>query len=265
MPIGNRWWRALLGAKPGHFPRAANLETANLSVKRRVPTEGRLAAALLLILVASACTQKTRPAPVDGGAYWPTHFGVQSRAPFARQVVSTTTPQILWATSVGPGIRDMPVVTDQVIVAASADRHIYTLSRADGSRFWKRKLKGQPFQPLVRADEIYAATDEVGFFYILHMTEGHEIRTMELPPIAATPTMVGDTIFVATDSGFLLAVTLDAEEPLWTAAFRRPPDAGPVVYDQWVAYVARDSLFVVNRANGQRRSAASARLPGSSP
>jgi outer membrane protein assembly factor BamB len=211
---------------------------------------------MALAVLVVGCAQKERPAPVDGGAYWPAYLGSQSRAPFAGQTVSTATPQILWTTSVGPGIRGVPVVTDQVIVAASADRHIYTLSRIDGSRFWKRKLKGQPFSPLLRADEIYVATDERGFFYVIHMTEGEELRRIELPPIATTPTLARDTLFVTTDNAILAAVTPASDEPLWTAAFRRPPYASPVVFDDWVVYVAHDSLFVVNRASGQRRSAA---------
>jgi outer membrane protein assembly factor BamB len=215
------------------------------------------AAAFLCWMAASSCSSnKEYPAPVDGGAFWPTYFGEPSRAPFAGQVISTQPPQVLWMTSVGPGIRGMPAVTDQVVIAASADRHLYAISRADGARFWKRKLNGQPYGPLLRADEIYAATAERGFYYVIHMTEGKALRTLELPPIAATPTIAGDTVFFTTSNALLIAMASGSDEPLWTAAFRLPPAGGAIVLESSVVYVARDSLIVVNRMNGQRRTAA---------
>ncbi|HSG81675.1 MAG TPA: PQQ-binding-like beta-propeller repeat protein, partial [Gemmatimonadota bacterium] len=152
----------------------------------------KVTAAVLLgcfALTAACRSQPSRPAPVDAGAYWSTSLGHPNRAPFAGQTVSTHTPEILWVSSVGSGIRGMLVVTDQVIVAASANRHIYTLSRSDGSRLWRHKLKGQPYAPLLRADEIYVATADHGLYYVLHMSEGTELRRIELPPIAATPSI----------------------------------------------------------------------------
>ncbi|NIR46141.1 MAG: PQQ-binding-like beta-propeller repeat protein [Gemmatimonadetes bacterium] len=236
-------------------PRAPNVETTPEGVNLPLlALLGRPAVALCCAVLA-ACTQPVRPAPVDGGAYWPTYLGDASRAPFVSEVVATDTPQVVWETSVGPGVRGLPVVAGQVIVAASADRYIYSVSRVDGSHFWRSKLQGQPFTPLLRADEIYAVTEEEGGLYVLHMAEGEELRELELPSIATPPAIAGDTTYIASQPGILFAFTSRSDEPVWTARFRRPPLAGPVVVDRHLLYVAHDSLILLDRFSGLRRAA----------
>ena len=255
MPIGTCWRRPRSGATRSSPARAANVETAQLGVKRRLLPAWTVAA-LLCWAAASSCTSsKEYPAPVDGSAHWPTYFGELSRAPFASQLISTQPPQVLWMTSVGPGIRGMPAVTNQVIIAASADRHLYAISRADGTRFWKRKLKGQPYGPLLRADEIYAATAERGFYYVFHMTEGTLLRTLELPPIAATPTIAGDTVFFTTSTALLVAMTSNSDEPLWTVAWQ---DVRPIGDEKAEVVIerARNRFMAIFRRVVKRTTAA---------
>ena len=257
MPDGTCARHSRPGAETRSAIRAPNVETASGGVNlTRRPSARTGILSLCTLAFATACSPAPRVAPVDGTAYWSTYLGTPTRAPFVDQVVSTDTPSVLWIGAVGPSIRGMPVATDQVIVAASADRRIYAVSRLDGSRLWRVKLKGQPLSPLLRADEIYAATDQHGALHVLHMSEGEELRELRLPPVERTPALAGDTIYIATQGGFLYAFNPRSDEPAWVSRFRRSASAGPVVVDEWLIYVAYDSLFVLSRSSGQRRAAA---------
>jgi outer membrane protein assembly factor BamB len=158
---------------------------------------------------------------------------------------------MVWSATVGSGIQGMPVVTDQVIVAASSDRFLQTMSRHDGSVFWRKKLDGPAVSPLLIGDEIYIATEAKGRLVRYNMEKGKRVWRQKLASVSAPIWYAGDTLFVATDDGFLhVYADSDDEEPLWYTRFPRPPSGGPVVLDQHVAYLGLDSLYVVNRASG---------------
>ncbi len=242
---------------PGPVARAPKLEGADEGVKRRRP----LAAAIAVVMaatVALSCVHRPRPAPVDAGAFWPTYFGNNTRAPFSNQLVGDEPPTVLWTASLGSGIRGMLVVTDEVIVAATADRNIQTLSRQDGSLFWRRRLDGPPVSPVLAGDVIYTATEDKGRLRSLSLIEGDDLWDRRFPSVRAPLALAGDTLYAATDLGSLVAFVADEEkeDPLWQVRFSRAPSAGPVVLDHWVVYIAYDSLFVVNRRDGERQAAA---------
>ncbi len=215
-------------------------------------------AAVLAATLALSCVHRPRPAPVDAGAFWPTYLGNNTRAPFANQAVGEQPPTVLWTASLGSGIRGMLVVTDEVIVAATADRNIQTLSRQDGSMFWRRRLDGPPVSPVLVGDVIYTATEDKGRLRSLSLIEGGDLWHRRFPSVRAPLALAGDTLYAATDLGSLVALLAGEEEkePLWQVRFKRAPSAGPLVLDGWVVYVAYDSLFVVNRRDGRRQAAA---------
>lgn len=245
------------GTVPAAIARAAKVEARRGSVNLRRGTHrllAQLGAAALALL--SGCTQAPRPAPADAGVYWPTYMGDISRAPFLHQQISSAPPNVLWSRSVGPALRGMPVVTDKVIVAASADRNVHTLSRLDGSTFWRKKLDGPPVSLLVIGDVIYAGTEGKGQLVTLDVIEGDNTWEYKLPSISKPISLVGDTLYAATDDGSLFAIKPGAKEPIWRAFFPRAASAGPLVLDGWVVYVAYDSIFLLDRTNAERHAAA---------
>lgn len=219
---------------------------------RRSTLPGLGALALL-----AACAQPPRPAPADVGAYWPTYLGNRERAPFARQQVSEQPPDIFWSAAVGPGLRGMPALTEEVIITASTDRNIRAVSRLDGSTFWRKRLDGPAVSPLVVGDVIYTATEDKGRLRALNVVDGDDVWKHDLPPVAAPISLGGDTLYAATEDGSLFAIGIGAKEPIWRARFRRKASAGPLILDRWVVYIAYDSLFLLQRSDGQRRAAAS--------
>lgn len=217
------------------------------------PPAGRTALAVLggmVLLLAAACSTRPRPAPVDEGAFWPMYLGTPTRAPFAQLRITEQPPTTLWETGVGPAIRGVPVVTDEVIIAASTDRKIQTVSRVDGSTLWRRGLPGPSVDPLVVGGVIYAATENKGKLIALEVEEGDDIWERDAPSVATPISVVNDTLYVAAEDGSLQAVASGRNE-VWRVFFRRPASAGPLLLDSLIVYVAYDSVHILDRRDAR--------------
>ncbi len=241
------------GSFTGVSARAPNIDRPRRGVN--------FAALLLALAAAAACTETKVPAPVDPGTFWPTYMGNVARTPFLDQQVSSQPPSVAWVKSAGAGLRDMPVVTDKVIIAATTSREIRTINLEDGEPFWHLKLKGPPVPPLVVGGVIYAATEGEGDMRAITVELGEKVWERRMPSIGRPMALSGDTLYASADNGALFALrtnTIDwsFDEPIWVAQFPRAPSAGPIVFDEWVVYIAYDSIFVVSRMSGQRRAAA---------
>lgn len=232
--------------------RAANIDSAGRGVK--LPATLRVLTLLGLASLTS-CTYQARPAPTDAGVYWPTYLGNAARAPFLRERVSEQLPSIVWSSQVGSGIQGMPVVTDETVIAASSDRYIHTLSRQDGSTFWRKRVDGLPVSPMVIGDVIYTATTTKSRLRSLRIADGDNVWNRRFPAVSVPLSLIGDTAYAATEDGYLFAVT-SMEQPLWSTRLSGPATAGPLVLDDWVVYLSLDSLVLLERASGRRRAAA---------
>ncbi len=172
------------------------------------------------------------------------YMGNPARAPFLGQRVTDKAPSELWSASLSSAIRGMLVVTDEVIVAATTDRGIQTLSRQDGSTFWRRRLDGPPVSPLVVGDVIFTATEDRGRLRSLGLVEGENRWERRHPSVRNPLSFADDTVFVAAEDGSLAAFSRNDRpvEPLWLTRFPRAPSAGPLILDRWAVYVAFDSV-----------------------
>ncbi|UCC48168.1 MAG: PQQ-binding-like beta-propeller repeat protein [Gemmatimonadota bacterium] len=235
--------------------RAAKIDSARRGVKFAAGPRAFLLLGLAALPSLASCTYQGRPAPTDAGLYWPTYLGNAARAPFLRERVSDELPGIVWSSRVGSGIQGMPVVTDEAIIAASSDRYIHTLSRQDGSTFWRKRVDGLPVSPMVVGEVIYTATTTKSKLRSLRITDGDNVWNRRFPAVSVPLSLVGDTVYAATEDAHLFAVTR-MEQPLWSTRLSRRASAGPLVLEDWVAYVSLDSLFLLERASGRRRAAA---------
>lgn len=248
---------ALLTEEAGRF-RAAKIDP----VPRRVNFAATLRlfrafGVFLFGLTAAACSGSGRPAPTDPGAHWPMYLGNAARTPFVTETVSTEPPEVTWTATVGSGLRGSPIVTQDVIVFAGRDRYLYTLSRHDGSQYWRRKLEGPTAPPAVSGGTIYAATERTGKLRILSLDSGDDIWKEDFPSVSAPLTLSGDTLFIATDMGTLHSLDVGKQVQIWRQQFSRPAVAGPLVVDDFVLFVTTDSIYTLTRRLGLRRAAAS--------
>ena len=218
----------------------------------------RLNLAILAALAAwssVSCASPSRPAPVDAGAFWPTHLGNSARAPFLDVRVTEDTPQVVWSAEVGAGLRGMPVAFADVIVASGTDRYIYAISRQDGSTFWRKRLEGPPSPPLVIGSVIFTATEDNGRLRTLGVETGDETWKQDFPSVSTTMSLSGDTLYVATEDAFIYAIDTGDKGQIWRTGLRQPAITGPLVVDGWVAYITADSLHLIDRFDGFHRSA----------
>jgi outer membrane protein assembly factor BamB len=184
-------------------------------------------------------------------------MGNVARSPFLNETVSSQPPTVMWSTTVGSGLRGTPVVTDETVVVVTSDRKIHTLSREDGSKFWQKRLAGPAVPPLVVGEVIITATEDKGRIESLDMAEGADLWRYDLPSVATPITLHNDTLYLAAEDGSLFAFVPGSDTPIYQAFFQRAASAGPVIFDAWIAYVAYDSLFVLDRPTAQRQAAAS--------
>lgn len=177
-------------------------------------------------------------------------LGTPSRAPFAQLLIADQPPTTLWESGIGPAIRGVPVVTDEVIVAASTDRKIQTVSRVDGSTLWRRGLPGPAVDPLVVGGVIYTASENKGKLVALEVEEGDDIWEHDAPSVSTPISIVDDTLYVAAEDGSLLALASGRDE-VWRVYFRRAASAGPLLLDTLIVYVAYDSVHVLDRRDAR--------------
>ncbi len=242
---------ACRGDFPGSTARPPKLEAfcGSVNFPRKSPTALAILGAITLILPAG-CSTRPRPAPVDEGVFWPMYLGTPSRTPFAGLRITEEPPTILWTSGVGPAIRGVPVVTDEIIVAASTDRKIQTVSRVDGSTLWRRGMDGPPVDPLVIGGVIYAASENKGKLVAIDVVEGDDIWERDSPSVATPISVIDDTLYVAAEDGSLIALASGREE-VWRVFFRRAASAGPLLLDSLIVYVAYDSVYVLDRRDAR--------------
>lgn len=243
-------------AAPAPAVRAPKIDVAQMGVNFN---HGRSRFALLTGTLAAwlitGCSGAGRPAPIDLGAYWPTHLGNSARAPFLAQRVSQDPPDVVWSAPLGGGIRGGPAVTDHMVVASGTDRYLYALSREDGSEFWSKRLEGPPSPPLLVGNVIYTATEGRGKLRTLRAEDGHDIWKQDFPSVATPMTITNDTLYVASEDGFAYALDTTERGQIWRVRFPQAAVAGPLVVGNWVTHITSDSLYLVARADGHRQAA----------
>ncbi len=236
--------------------RAPKLEARRGGVN--LDPRGALRALLGAAVVAlqAGCSAPANPAPVDAGVYWPTYMGNVARTPFLGQRVNSNPPSVMWSQAIGAAMRGMPIVTEEVIIAATTDRNVHTLNRLDGSTYWRKKLDGPPTQLLAVGKTIYVGTEDRGQLVTLDAVEGNDTWDFEVWSVDRPLTLAGDTLFAASEDGSLLAIEVGQEEPLWQAVFPRKASASPLIVDGWLIYVAYDSIYLIDRIRAERRATA---------
>lgn len=174
-------------------------------------------------------------------------------APPPGQVPADAT--VVWREGVGRGLIQAVAVAGPVIVAVTTDRAIVTLSSESGERYWRLRVGAPVFGPAVHAgDRLYVATgrrDE--HVYAIDAERGRRIWATRVGPAVATPTLAGDTLYIATSRGLAALRTADGSV-IFERRLSGSPTAGPVVRgeDVWVGTTA-DTLFALSRGTGAIR------------
>jgi outer membrane protein assembly factor BamB len=160
------------------------------------------------------------PAIADGKLYigsWDSFF----------YALDATTGKELWRFKTGEdpgihnqvGIQSSATVSDGIVYFGCRDSNFYALDAVTGQKRWSFSNKGSwvIVSPIVRADKVYFATSDSALFHILDAKTGALIDTLQFQwPIFASPSIAGNTLYLAGQDGKLVAIDLTSRKPVWT-------------------------------------------------
>ena len=196
------------------------------------------------------------PAIVDGKLYigsWDSYF----------YALDAVTGKELWRFKTGEdpdihnqvGIQSSATVADGVVYFGCRDSKFYALDAATGRQRWFFPNMGSWVitSPVVQAGKVYFATSDTALFHIVDAQTGAPIDSLKFHwPIFGSPSIAGNTLYLAGQDGKLVAIDLTSRKPVWvfqTEASRQSlpalskPDGDPN-YEAAFASSFYDDLFI---------------------
>ena len=160
------------------------------------------------------------PAIADGKLYvgsWDSYF----------YALDAATGKELWRFKTGEdpdthnqvGIQSSATIANGLVYFGCRDSHLYALDAATGEKRWAFDNKGSwvIVSPVVHEGKLYFATSDTALLHILDAKTGTLIDSVKFHwPIFASPSIAGNTLYLAGQDGKLVAVDLSSHQPLWT-------------------------------------------------
>ncbi|MEN8376167.1 MAG: PQQ-binding-like beta-propeller repeat protein [Gemmatimonadota bacterium] len=216
----------------------------------------RASCLLLLGLVAATtgCARRNRDVGVTPGPFdWSTLQGDVRRAGTEERSVPLD-PEIAWKVDVGRGLRAEPLVHEGIVVVTGTNRLIAAYSAESGERFWEQRLNASVSGGLLwRNDTLWVATESLGGeISARRLGKGGKYWEEDVGPARFPPLLVGNTIYVGTDGGALIALSALTGARQWRTRLPGGAAATPVPFgDDVVAIGGHDTLYVVAGADGR--------------
>jgi eukaryotic-like serine/threonine-protein kinase len=160
------------------------------------------------------------PAIADGKLYvgsWDSYF----------YALDAMTGKELWRFKTGEdpeihnqvGIQSSATIANGMVYFGCRDSKLYALDAATGRQRWAFPNKGSWVitSPIVRDGKVYFATSDTALLHIADAETGEPIDAIKFHwPIFASPSIAGNTLYVAGQDGKLVALDLNSRKPLWT-------------------------------------------------
>ncbi len=173
---------------------------------------------------------------------------------------------VLWRTSLSSEVLALPTVTDDKVIVRMSDGRITAVSKVDGRHIWSFQRR-QPLltlrgvsRPLVNGNQVLVGLDD-GHMVSLAEDTGQVIwdkavavprGTTELQRIVdldANPVIDQGSLFVASYSGKLAALSVDSGQPLWSRDLSI--HSGIAISGSHVVVVDQnDAIWAIDRRTG---------------
>lgn len=208
-----------------------------------------------LVVAAGGCSmlRSQSDAPVEPGAVWTDHMGGAERAPFAEEPAPVETPEILWISDTGRGLTSSPVLSGEVLLAATTGRSVIALSADSGDRYWDRGQDG-PLRtaPVVDSERIYVTTGGVrGSVHALRRVDGEEVWSRNHAGVESPLLLDGERLYLASRGGYLSALQTDDGRSLWSVFVGHGATAPVLAGDHVIVGTSRDSILAVGAESGE--------------
>jgi outer membrane protein assembly factor BamB len=117
------------------------------------------------------------------------------------------------------GIQSSAVVADGTVYFGCRDSNLYALDAKTGERKWAFNNKGSWVigSPVVQDGKLYFSTSDSGLFYALDARTGAPLFSLKfIWPMFSSPTIAGNTLYIGSHEGKLIAIDLTSQKPAWT-------------------------------------------------
>ncbi len=129
------------------------------------------------------------------------------------------------------GIQSSAAVADGVVYFGCRDSKFYAVDARTGRQKWSFDNKGSWVitSPAVRDGKVYFATSDTGLLYALDAATGAIIHSQDFKhwPMFSSPAIAGDTLYIGSHSGKLLAFDVNTLQPTWTFQTAASRQNGP--------------------------------------
>ena len=118
------------------------------------------------------------------------------------------------------GIQSSAVVADGTVYFGCRDSNLYALVAATGKLRWSFSNKGSWVisSPLVHAGAVYFATSDSALLHALNAKDGVPLFALDFKgwPFFSSPTLAGDTLYIGSHAGKVMALDLKSRKVAWT-------------------------------------------------
>ncbi|HKU27524.1 MAG TPA: PQQ-binding-like beta-propeller repeat protein [Candidatus Sulfotelmatobacter sp.] len=118
------------------------------------------------------------------------------------------------------GIQSSAAVLDGIVYFGCRDSHLYALDAATGEKRWAFSANGSWIvgSPAVRQGKVYFPTSDSSSLFEVDAGTGKVLRSLTFNHwyLYSSPALAGNTLYIGSTQGKLVAVGLDDLKPLWT-------------------------------------------------
>ena len=117
------------------------------------------------------------------------------------------------------GIQSSAVVAGGMVYFGCRDSNLYALNAKSGEKKWVFNNRGSWViaSPVVQNGKLYFSTSDSGLFYALDAKTAAPLFSLKLGwPMFSSPTIAGNTVYIGSHAGKLIAIDLKTQKPAWT-------------------------------------------------
>jgi outer membrane protein assembly factor BamB len=157
------------------------------------------------------------------------------------------------------GIQSSATVTDGVVYFGCRDSNLYAVDAATGRLRWAFNNKGSWVisSPVVHLGKVYFATSDSAMLHILDAQSGAPVDSVKFHWLFfSSPSIAGNTLYLAGQDGKLLAIDLASRKVIWTfqseasrknLAALTKPDGSPKYEDAFSSNFYDDMIVGVSK------------------
>jgi outer membrane protein assembly factor BamB len=157
------------------------------------------------------------------------------------------------------GIQSSATVADGVVYFGCRDSNLYAVDAVTGRERWSFSNNGSWVitSPVVRDGKIYFATSDSATVHVLDSKDGSSLASVKFQwPFFASPSLAGNTLYLAGQDGKLLAIDLITMKPVWTfqsdgsrqnLSALSKPDGSPNYEEAFASTFYDDMIVGVNK------------------